>query len=104
MNKNKKYIFYNKTRQNKMKITNFDLQTQQFNFTILEDNIKELDCKIVLRTQKLTADFCVRYILNIDLESGDEDSYLLDGDYILKYQKHLTMKELEDAYYKLNNK
>ena len=61
---------------------------------MLEKNIKYLDEKILLATQKLTPEFCIKYILNLDIESGGEESYTLDVCYILNFQKHITEKDL----------
>jgi hypothetical protein len=35
-------------------------------------------------------DFCVRFILDMDIESGSEDSYCYDKNHILSRQKHIT--------------
>ena len=52
----------------------------------------------MLCTQILTADFCVKYILNLDIDDGSEDSYLFDKNYILKKQSHITEKDFDIAY------
>lgn len=56
----------------------------------LEQNINNLNKKILLATQKLTVEFCIKYILDLDIDNGSEDSYIYDVDYILFFQKHLT--------------
>ena len=70
---------------------------------ILERNINNLTIKIVLTTQTLTPEFCIKYILDMNIDSGDEDSYLFDFDYILRFQKHISEDELYGTYYKLVN-
>ena len=66
--------------------------------TQLEENITRLNKKIMLATQKLTSNFCVQYILDMDIDNGSEDSYIYDFNYILYFQKHLTYQELKKAY------
>ena len=83
-----------------MKVTNTDLLNNRYKYSIdiLEQNIVEnhLDEKILLATQKLTPEFCVKYILDLDIEGGGEESYIFDVCYILEFQKHITEKELMD--------
>ena len=83
-----------------MKVTNTDLLNNRYKYSIdiLEQNIVEnhLDEKILLATQTLTPEFCVKYILDLDIESGGEESYIFDVCYILGFQKHITEKELMD--------
>ena len=51
----------------------------------------------ILFKYKLTADFCVKYILTTDDYAwGVEDSYNDRYD-VLFFQKHLTHKDLDDA-------
>ena len=48
--------------------------------------------KIIVNTQTLTIDFCVKYILDLDIEGGGEEAYIFDVCYILGFQKHITEK------------
>ena len=59
-----------------MKVTNTDLLKNKYKYSIgtLEENVEYLDKKILLATQKLTPEFCVKYILDLDIESGGEES------------------------------
>jgi len=83
-----------------MKVTNTDLLNNRYKYSIdvLEENIvkNHLDEKILLATQTLTPEFCVKYILDLDIEGGGEESYIFDICYILSFQKHITEKELMD--------
>ena len=83
-----------------MKVTNTDLLNNRYKYSIeiLEQNIVEnhLDEKILLATQKLTPEFCVKHILDLDIESGGEESYIFDVCYILEFQTHITEKELKN--------
>ena len=86
--------------QLKMNVTNTDLlnNRNKYSIDILEQNIvkNHLDAKILLATQKLTPEFCVKYILDLDIEGGGEESYIFDICYILGFQKHITEKELTE--------
>ena len=81
------------------KITNTDLYNNKYSIDILEKNIFHLEKKILLMTQTLTAEFCVKHIFDMDIESGSEDSYLFDKNYILERQPHITNEEFYEAYY-----
>jgi len=69
----------------------------QYDIETLEYNISNLELRKLLQTQKLTPEFCVKYILNPE-EHGmsREDYYFCDYD-ILIYQKHITKEELINA-------
>ena len=81
-----------------MRVTDTDLlaNRNKYSIDILEKNIEHLDKKILLATQTLTPEFCVKYILDLDIEGGGEESYIFDVCYILEFQKHITEKELQD--------
>tara|TARA_B110000483_G_scaffold156428_1_gene185737 strand:+ start:12954 stop:13229 length:276 start_codon:yes stop_codon:yes gene_type:complete len=64
----------------------------------LEKNIHSLNKKILLSTQILDAEFCIKYILDMDIDNGSEDSYIFDFDYILSFQKHLSNDELKNFF------
>ena len=53
-------------------ITDTDLINNKnfYDIDILEFNIKNLNKKILLSTQKLTPEFCIKYILDMDIDSG----------------------------------
>ena len=79
-------------------ITNKDLFNNKYSIDILEKNINMLNKKIILFTQILTAEFCVKYILDLDIDSGSEDSYIFDKNYILESQPHISNEEFDLAY------
>ena len=83
-----------------MNITNTDLLNNKYKYSIdvLEDNIlrNHLDEKILLATQKLTPEFCVKYILDLNIDGGGEETYIFDICYILSFQTHISEKELRD--------
>lgn len=75
-------------------ITDFTLLKNKYQIDILERNVEKLDKKILLATQELTAEFCIKYIWDPDTDSGSEDSYIYDFDYILDFQPHLNESQL----------
>ena len=74
----------------------YDIHTLEYNIHTLEYNIDRLGLKRLLVTQNLTAEFCVKYLLNPE-EHGMcvEDEYISKND-ILLYQKHIRKEELEE--------
>jgi hypothetical protein len=88
-------------------ITDRDLLQKEnknkYSMAEIMENINHLNVKFLLHTQILTEEFCVEYILDMRMNSGDEDSYLLCEDYILGHQPHLDEKLfllLRDIKYK----
>lgn len=82
-------------------LTDRDLLQNKNKYSIdeLKANVTQLNKKFLLHTQKLTEEFCVEYILDVRMDSGDEDSYLLCENYILEWQPHLD----EKLFYELRN-
>ena len=80
------------------KITNNDLRNNKnkYSLTELEENINNLQIKIVLNTQTLNADFCAKYILDENRATCEEDLWLIDIGYVLTKQPHITREELEE--------
>ena len=87
------------------KITDTDLLNNKckYGVDILEKNVNHLNNKILINTQILTPSFCIKYLFDMDISSGSEDSYLWDVPYILDRQPHITEQELYDEI-KLQNK
>jgi hypothetical protein len=83
-----------------IKISNKNLREEKYDRDTLIYNIDNLSHKTILATQKLDAEFCIKYILDMDIDSGDEYSYLFDINYILLFQKHLTKNDLLTLYTK----
>ena len=40
-----------------------------YSINLLEQNIHNLNKKILLATQKLTVEFCIKYILDLDIDT-----------------------------------
>ena len=79
-------------------IFHHELMYNNYDIDTLEYNIDRLGLKRLLVTQILTAEFCVKYLLNPE-EHGMcvEDEYISKND-ILLYQKHITREELEKLF------
>jgi phenylalanyl-tRNA synthetase alpha subunit len=76
------------------------LRKKKYDIEVLEKNIYNLSMKTLLYTQDLTADFCIKYILNEKYASCVEDTFLSMGD-ILNAQKHITRSSIYHAYNKV---
>lgn len=76
------------------------LRNKKYDIFTLEKNIHNLSMKTILYTQNLTAEFCVKYILNEYYASCVEDTYICVGD-VLRAQKHLTLADIQNVYYTL---
>ena len=79
-----------------------DLRNNKYDIKTLEENIDDINVKTCVNTQVLTAEFCVKYILNEDYMSCIEDTYCIDTGYVLKRQPHLTYEEIRYEYSKIN--
>ena len=84
-------------------IDNSDLRINKYNIETLERNVDNLNMKTCVNTQVLTAEFCVKYVLNEDYMSCIEDTYCIDSGYVLKRQPHLTYAEILHEYSKIND-
>jgi hypothetical protein len=76
-----------------IQISNRQLIDTQYSIDILTANINNLNKDTLLSTQELTVKFCVDYILDTDIEGGNEDTYKFDIDYILYFQEHLKKED-----------
>ena len=80
------------------KITDCDLCNEKYSIEVLTKHIHYLNKKVVLSTQILTPQFCIKYILDMDIDSGSEDSYLYDKNHIIRRQQHITSEEFDKCY------
>jgi len=80
-----------------------DLRNEKYDIKTLEENIDHINVKTCVNTQVLTAEFCVKYILNEEYMSCIEDTYCIDTGYVLKRQPHLTYEEIRHEYSKIND-
>jgi hypothetical protein len=84
-------------------ITNSNLRQSKYSIEELEKNINNLNMKTIVNTQKLTIDFCVKYILNEDYAQCNEEVDILTIYYVMYNQPHLNELELIKFYYSYNN-
>jgi hypothetical protein len=71
------------------------LYNNQYDYETLKTNIYVVSLIDILKTQILTADFCVKYILNNKFQLADEDQKITI-DLVRQLQPHLT----DDDFYK----
>ncbi len=76
-----------------MKLLNKDLLANTYKIEDLIDNIYGVSLLQILKTQKLTPEFCVDYLLNEDFQLLEEEQYI-SAQLILKYQPHISFIDL----------
>jgi hypothetical protein len=86
-----------------MSITNDDLYKNQYDYETLKTNIYAVSLLDVLKTQRLTAEFCVKYILNENFQLSDED-HKITINLVKQLQPHILNIELVHAQLRVNNK
>jgi hypothetical protein len=71
-----------------------DLMENKNKYSIAEltASVANLDTLLLVTTQILDEHFCAEYILDVRIDSGDEDSYKFTEAYILNRQPHLDRK------------
>lgn len=79
-------------------INDYDLRKNKYDIETLIRNINHLYIKTIVNTQILTAEFCVKYILDEKYMTCIEDTYLIDFNYVLQKQPHITEEELRSEY------
>lgn len=77
-----------------MLITREDLYKTKYDYETLKANIYVVSLLDILKSQKLTEDFCVKYILNENYQLSDEEKSI-NINTVKKYQKHLSDIQLE---------
>ena len=80
------------------RINDQDLRKNKYDIDTLVCNINHLYIKTIVNTQILTAKFCVKYILDEKYMTCIEDTYLIDFNYVLQKQPHITKEELRKEY------
>lgn len=78
-----------------------DLLKKKYSIELLEENINNLSISRILNTQILTPEFCIKYILNEEYASCNEETYICDLDVLCK-QPHLRHSDLLKARIKLH--
>ena len=70
-----------------------DLYNKQYDLQTLKAHIYAVNLFDVLKTQTLTQDFCVKYILNKNYQMEEEDEKITFQD-VLLLQPHIDKREL----------
>ena len=83
--------------------TKEDLYKNQYDYETLKTNIYAVSLIDILKTQKLNADFCVKYILNDEFQLLDEDKCITINT-ITQYQPHIKEEDLVVSLLKATNK
>jgi hypothetical protein len=86
-----------------MSITREQLYKNQYDYITLKTNIYCVSLLDILKSQRLTSDFCVKYILNKDFQILDEDQNIT-LDIVKSYQPHIPDDEFVRSFLEANNK
>jgi len=78
-------------------VQHHELMYKKYDIETLIFNIDRLGLKRLLVTQKLTADFCVKYLFNPEEYGMCVEDHFISNKDILLYQPHITMEELENV-------
>ena len=70
-----------------------DLHNKQYDMQTLKENIYAVRLWDILKTQILTKEFCVKYILNKNYQMEEEDEKITFQD-VLLLQPHIDKREL----------
>jgi hypothetical protein len=70
-----------------------DLHNKQYDMKVLKENIAAHNLWDILKTQKLTKEFCVKYILNKNYQFTEEEEKITFQD-VLNLQPHIDKREL----------
>jgi hypothetical protein len=76
-----------------MNIQKLDLYNNQYDYSILKSNIYAVSLVDILKTQKLTLEFCAKYILNKNFQFLEEEELITIED-VVKHQPHIHLVDL----------
>lgn len=79
-----------------IKITNLDLYSSLYSIDILQQNIDALDLLTIIKTQILTYDFIVNFILNEEFQITPEEK-TIDMYDVVRNQPHIDINKLKIA-------
>ena len=86
-----------------MSISKDDLYKNQYDYNTLKTNIYVVSLLDIVKTQKLSAEFCVKYILNEDFHFLEEEQSITI-DTVLTYQPHISSLDFVNAQLRATNK
>jgi hypothetical protein len=70
-----------------------DLYNNQYDMQTLKEHIFDVSLWDILRTQKVTKEFCVKYILNKNYQISKEEEQIRFQD-VLQLQPHIEKRDL----------
>jgi hypothetical protein len=70
-----------------------DLQNKKYDMQTLKENIYAVKLWDILKTQIVTKEFCIKYILNKNYQMEKEDEKITFQD-VLRLQPHIEKREL----------
>jgi hypothetical protein len=70
-----------------------DLYNKKYDMKTLKENIYSVKLWDILKTQELTRDFCVKYILHKNYQMEEEDEKITFQD-VLRLQPHIEKRDL----------
>ena len=70
-----------------------DLKNKQYDHETLKSHLYAVSLRDILKTQKLTCDFCVKYILNTNYQMDTKDEGITVAE-VTKFQPHIKKGEL----------
>lgn len=76
-------------------ISNIDLYSYKFPIDILENNINNLDLLTLIKTQDLTYEFIIKYVLNEEYQITPEEKTIDIYD-VVNNQKNINLQELKN--------
>ena len=71
----------------------FDLYNNKYDMQTLKEHIYAVKLWDILKTQVLTKEFCVKYILNKNYQFSEEEEKITFQD-VLRLQPHIDKREL----------
>lgn len=86
-----------------MLLTTKDLYNYQYDYETLKTNIYLVSLVDILKTQILTINFCVKYILNTDFQFTKEEQEITI-DMVKKFQPHIVDCDFVNIQTKTTNK
>lgn len=75
-------------------ISNIDLYSYKFPINILENNINNIDLLTLIKTQDLTYEFIIKYVLNEEYQITPEEKTIDIYD-VVNNQKNIELEELK---------
>lgn len=76
-----------------MSITREDLYKQNYSYEILKANIYVVSLVDILKSQSLSLEFCVKYILNKDYQLTEEENKIT-LEHVLYFQPHISKSDI----------